>query len=463
MQGIAKRRFLLIPTLHQESKKNNTNNLKEIRMNIKCLQTHLFLSFVFMLAFFTGSILAQNNGWIQQTSGAGANIVLYDIQFVDVNNGWAAGDGQTIVHTTDGGQNWTAQRNNQSGGIYGIFFWDKNNGWAAVDNGSVLHTTDGGANWSETSTSAPYLIDFDFVDANNGWAFGGLGAILHTTDGGAHWTSQNTNQSNDFNAGKFFNADTGIAVGYNGVIIRTTDGGANWIQESTGTVRWFSGLSFVDDNNGWAAGVKTLGSDGAISHTTDGGLTWSTPTTISNTDFGDICFTDAQNGWVVGQRPATGVAVIYHTSDGGTNWAEQTFNVSVTNLKRISFVDTTTGWIAGDAGVILHTTNGGITSVKEITGNALPQQFVLSQNYPNPFNPSTTIEFSIPKQSFVTLKVYDLLGREVATLVNKELQTGSYKTQFDASSARAGLASGVYLYRLNAGGFVQTKKLMLMK
>jgi photosystem II stability/assembly factor-like uncharacterized protein len=432
-------------------------------MNIKLLHTRLFFQAVVMLGFFTGSVFAQSNGWAQQTSGAGANITLYDIQFVDANNGWAAGDGQTIVHTTNGGQNWTTQRSNQSGGIYGIFFWDENNGWAAVDNGSVLHTTDGGANWSETSTSAPYLLDFDFVDANNGWAFGGLGAILHTTDGGAHWTSQTTNQGNDFYAGKFFNADTGVAVGYNGVIIRTTDGGANWVQESIGTARWFAGLSFVDNNNGWAAGVKTLGIDGAISHTTDGGLTWSTPTTISNTDFGDICFTDAQNGWVVGSRPATDVAFIYHTTDGGTNWTEQTFNVSVTNLKRISFVDTTTGWIAGDGGVILHTTNGGVTPVKEITGNALPQQFVLSQNYPNPFNPSTTIEFSISKQSFVTLKVYDLLGREVATLVNKELQAGSFKTQFDASSARAGLASGVYLYRLNAGGFVQTKKLMLMK
>ena len=97
------------------------------------------------------------------------------------------------------------------------------------------------------------------------------------------------------------------------------------------------------------------------------------------------------------------------------------------------------------------------TSVK-VTAHQ-PVGFELDQNYPNPFNPSTTIEFSIPQQSFVTLKVYDLLGREVASLVNKELQSGSYKTQFNASN----LASGVYLYRLNADGFIQTKKLMLMK
>ncbi len=102
---------------------------------------------------------------------------------------------------------------------------------------------------------------------------------------------------------------------------------------------------------------------------------------------------------------------------------------------------------------------GDIGTSVQADENGFPTNFTLKQNYPNPFNPSTTIEFSIPKESFVTLKVYDLLGREVASLVNKELQAGSYKTQFNASN----LASGVYLYRLNANGFVQTKKLMLMK
>ena len=101
---------------------------------------------------------------------------------------------------------------------------------------------------------------------------------------------------------------------------------------------------------------------------------------------------------------------------------------------------------------------GDITSV-QTNKNDLPKSFSLEQNYPNPFNPSTTIEFSIPRQSFVTLKVYDLLGRDVTTLVNEELQVGSYKTQFNASK----LASGVYLYRLNVNGITQTRKLTVMK
>jgi len=85
--------------------------------------------------------------------------------------------------------------------------------------------------------------------------------------------------------------------------------------------------------------------------------------------------------------------------------------------------------------------------------------FQLQQNYPNPFNPSTHIRFSVQGSGFVTLKVYDILGREVRALVNDKLQPGSYEVTFDAE----GLASGVYVYRLTAGEFTQTKRMVLMR
>ena len=94
------------------------------------------------------------------------------------------------------------------------------------------------------------------------------------------------------------------------------------------------------------------------------------------------------------------------------------------------------------------------------SGNRLPANFILSQNYPNPFNPTTTIDYSVPKSSMVTIKVYDVLGKEVATLVNQNKSAGNYSVQFNASSK---FASGVYLYRMQARSFVQTKKLILMK
>ena len=100
----------------------------------------------------------------------------------------------------------------------------------------------------------------------------------------------------------------------------------------------------------------------------------------------------------------------------------------------------------------------GITSVKQETPG-IPKNFSLSQNYPNPFNPSTTINFSVPQSGQVTLKVYNLLGCEVATLVNENLRVGSYNAKFDASQ----LASGIYVYRLTAKNFTRSKKMMLMK
>ena len=93
-----------------------------------------------------------------------------------------------------------------------------------------------------------------------------------------------------------------------------------------------------------------------------------------------------------------------------------------------------------------------------ISSNSL-KIFALGQNYPNPFNPNTTIEYSIPQQSFVVLKIFDGLGREVVTLGNVKKDAGKYSVRFDAS----GLPSGVYLYRLQTGSFTQTRKLMLVK
>jgi hypothetical protein len=91
--------------------------------------------------------------------------------------------------------------------------------------------------------------------------------------------------------------------------------------------------------------------------------------------------------------------------------------------------------------------------------NTTVKKFELSQNYPNPFNPTTMINYSVPTASLVTIKVYDVLGREIANLVNEQKTAGSYNVQFNGSA----LASGVYFYRMQSGDFVQTKKLLLMK
>ena len=98
-----------------------------------------------------------------------------------------------------------------------------------------------------------------------------------------------------------------------------------------------------------------------------------------------------------------------------------------------------------------------IVGVEQLTDGI--DAYSLSNNYPNPFNPSTTISYSVPELSFVTIIVYDVLGKEITTLVNSEKPVGSYEVEFNAIA----LPSGVYFYRLQAGSFVETKKMVLMK
>jgi hypothetical protein len=101
------------------------------------------------------------------------------------------------------------------------------------------------------------------------------------------------------------------------------------------------------------------------------------------------------------------------------------------------------------------------TEVEQISG--IPEKFNLEQNYPNPFNPSTTISFSISSSAFTSLKIYDVLGNEISTLVDEYKPTGVYEVKLSATGGASHLSSGVYFYQLKAGSFVETRKMMLLR
>ncbi len=124
------------------------------------------------------------------------------------------------------------------------------------------------------------------------------------------------------------------------------------------------------------------------------------------------------------------------------------------------FIDTSSK-ISGDVSVyqpLLNLVENYPTAVNESTSN-IPEKYELFQNYPNPFNPTTTITYSLPKNSFVTLTIYDLLGREVATLVNEEKHSGTYKVTWNAQNK----PSGIYFYKITAGGYSKINKMILLK
>jgi len=145
---------------------------------------------------------------------------------------------------------------------------------------------------------------------------------------------------------------------------------------------------------------------------------------------------------------------------GGAGSGMYILNATVSGTKRVWSVGGCpfVAYAGGDGGTLC--TGISVTGLSGITPTPIiPDKYDLSQNYPNPFNPTTTINFNIPTKEFVLLKVYNVLGKEVATLVNETKNEGSYNVDFDASA----LSSGTYFYRLEAGDYINVKKMILLK
>ena len=306
---------------------------------------------------------------------------------------------------------------------------------------------------------------------NTGTAVGGWesGTILHTTNGGETWISQLSN-SYALRDVFFTDVNTGTAVGSNGTILRTTDGGASWESQSSGTTEWLSSVCFTNADTGTVVGgLVDAGGTTVILRTVDGGATWSIQSAAVTCGLSDVHFINGNQGTIVGGLGMGGDyhGEIFHTSDGGLTWEKQIGNYP-SGFCSVIFTDAMTGTIVGANGTILHTTNGGggITWVEENPqiDVQIPKRFNLQQNYPNPFNPSTKIRYSIPHLSNVVIKVFDILGNEIETLVNEEKQSGTYEVEFNSHSGEVrNLTSGVYFYQLRARKYVEIKKMLLLK
>lgn len=444
-----------------------------------------------------GTILKTTNGgteWTKQISGT-VNL-LYDVSFPDLNNGWIVGNSGTILKTTDGGVKWVAQSSGSTKDLLGVYFVDVNNGWIIGASGTILKTTNGGTNWNlKVSGTSNHLLGLSFPDINNGWAVGN-GIILKTTNGGETWASQWDFQPNGsvFRHVYFSDTSNGTAVGTNGTILRTTNGGKVWNFQTNKTTVDLNGVYFIDSLNGVA-----VGNFGTILKTTNGGMTWILQTSGTSYDLRGIYFPNSNSGTIVGfggkilKTTTNNVLPVELTSFTAVNtvngvrlnWSTATelnnhgFEVQ-RGKDKSNFI--AVGFVNGNGtSTAQHTysfkdkninTGKYYYRLKQIDFNGsykyshivevnlnIPIQFSLEQNYPNPFNPTTTIKYSIPNQSLITMKLYDVLGREVTTLVNEEKTAGIYKVELNASS----LASGVYFYRIKAGDFVQTKKMILLR
>ncbi|MBM4162777.1 MAG: T9SS type A sorting domain-containing protein [Ignavibacteria bacterium] len=226
----------------------------------------------------------------------------------------------------------------------------------------------------------------------------------------------------------------------------TRDGSTSQYEMRKGS---YPGVHFVDEARGWL-----VPDYGEICRTTDGGTTWRPQVSGTTANLNAVRFSDGQKGWVVGEQ-----GTILHTTDGGEKWMQQSSGI-IDDLYAISSSNPLGAWTVGRSGLILKTFDGGgeaPTSVK--VSDESPVEFALHQSFPNPFNPTTTIEFGLPRETHVELKVYTALGQEVATLASERLPAGKHTMQWDATGA----PSGVYFCRMRAGSFVETRKLVLLR
>jgi photosystem II stability/assembly factor-like uncharacterized protein len=396
------------------------------------------------------------NSWINFNKGNTA--FLLSLSFIDENNGWVSGISGEILRTTNGGQNWNLVNIPSPSRVMDICFINSSIGWISLYSGQIYKTTNGGSSWTEQNNPAhdsnEPLDMIYFIDKDFGWACSGANYgshIYRTTDGGQSWNWASALYGIlDL---YFSSKDVGFAVAYHS-IYKTTDGGATWNENNPGTNNSIFSLSFIDENNGWAAGQQY------IYRTTNAGTTWK-DTVLSNINgqIESIFFKDNLHGWFIcNSTDKNGSNRVYYTNDGGLNWNVQADNIEKW-LKKIFFINQSKGWIVGEGGTILGTDNGGITSVGKIKDKSLPIKFELYQNYPNPFNPSTIISYDIKKPGIVSIKIFDVLGREISTLVNKYQEVGNYKVKFNALN----LSNGIYFYRLICGENVQAKKMILLK
>jgi photosystem II stability/assembly factor-like uncharacterized protein len=425
-----------------------------------------FLSILFFLLLATQICFTQ---WHPHNSGT--SVSLNSITFADANTGWIAGD-NVILKTVDGGDNWTIKLFDSKLWLTDICFANADSGLAVGNGGSdgngvILKTIDGGENWTELSVNHAFGGDsFSGVCFTNdgqgtvvGLEYGGFpwsGIILKTVDGGTTWVSNQNISVPPLRAVSFADINNGIAVGENGTILKTTDGGINWLDHSIETETCFYDVTFIHSDMATIVGGCVPMANGApavILSTTDGGDNWfnqyisPNPMQLLSVHFLSL---GTKNLGI-----AAGTFDILTTTDEGKTWIYQLLD-NTNWLGGACFSDTLNCWVVGVNGTILHASAGFTYTENAVTQ---PTEFILLQNYPNPFNSSSVISYSISQLSNVVIKVYDIVGKEVATLVDEEKPTGIYELTLNAAI----LPSGVYFYQLKAGDFIQTKKMILMK
>ena len=397
----------------------------------------------------------KNGSWIPITKRIGYPPFRF-FYFKDSKNGFASGE--YLYKTSDGGNNWSAAYGMNWGYLSGMTFLDENKGFLVGPyiigggGGQLLSTNDGGQIWSQgIDLTSNGLFDINHCSSSKLTIVGYSGNILTSSDRGATWISRSSGTTKTLFSIAILDSLNQMVVGDSGVILKSYNSGESWTLKSSNVTWMLRSVKVLNNKILFAAG------SGGIIKSTDNGETW-TQISGAGGNLNMISFADNVNGLAAGDY-----GTLLKTTDGGNSWIKIPTGL-ISDLYSVGFVDSYNALISGSSGYnenncLLKYSLSSPTSVFEDSRNVYSSGFYLRQNYPNPFNPSTTINFTVPVPGIVRLHVYDLLGREVAELINGELSAGNHSVQFNARN----LPNGVYFYRMDYRNYSATKKLILLK
>ena len=378
---------------------------------------------------------------------------------LDANTGYIIGDSSHVLKTTNSGLNWFNLNTDTSPNDYftGIHFLNTDTGYICggfmngIGTSKILKTTNAGLNWYiQHQNGFEFYFSIHFVNAMTGFTGGYDGKFYKTTNGGLNWTDMYVTGVSIWTI-IFINQDTGFIAGDLGMIRRTTNCGDSWTLMPSGTNQRIASLFFTDYFNGYGVCDSEV-----VIKTTNGGLNWTSQMLGNLIGYESVYFINSNTGFAVGNWWEIATYKLIRTTNAGINWHTLAQGEGDPYFD-IYFANENTGWITGYNGLILKTTNGGSTFIKN--ENSVAESYRLYQNYPNPFNSITNIKFQLIKEGNVIIKVFDIAGKEVAILVNEVLQPGTYEVRFNAGN----LPSGIYFFGMETEKFTETKKLILLK
>lgn len=335
--------------------------------------------------------------------------------------------------------------------------WTRTPGPIGIFVGNLLRSTSNGLSWQklEPGLSGDLALCFAINRSNTIFAGCPNGRIHRSTDHGLSWELLRTANPGDTTIQTFaidshdWIYASNFTAGGAGTILRSTDLGNTWTTFAAFGRSVYS-LRFAQMDTLYAGTYDAPENDGGLYRTTDHGTTW-IQIGLQNTSVSSILINGSR---IFSSTYGSGV---FFSTDYGSSW--NTLNSGLTNLNVRHLCLAPNGFLfAATSGGGVHRSMSPITSVGQFKSQ-IPTHYFLQQNYPNPFNPFTTIEYFLPTQSFVTLTVFDLLGRRVAVLSSEVQPPGMKSVRFDATE----IPSGIYFYRLQTAKFVQTKKMLLVR